>query len=114
MMNHEPTLRAIQSHWPQTLRLYLIGFISCLFLTSLSFSLTAFKFFSTPILIALLVFLAILQAFTQLIYFMHMGKEAKPRWMTLLFYFMVLVLAIIVIGSLWIIYDLDSRTMHPM
>lgn len=113
-MNHEPTLKAIQSHWPQTLRLYLIGFISCLFLTTLSFSLAAFKFFSTPTLMALLVFLAILQAFTQLIYFMHMGKEAKPRWMMLLFYLMVLLLSIVVIGSLWIIYDLDARTMPAM
>ena len=43
-----------------------------------------------------------------------MGQEAKPRWETLIFCFMVLILLIIVIGSLWIMNDLNERVMPEM
>lgn len=113
-MSEERSLKEIQKDWPQTFKLYAIGFIGSLLLTAISFSLTAAKLFSSQILIAVLIFLALVQAFVQLIFFMHMGKEAKPRWMTLVFYFMVLVVAIVVLGSLWIISDLDHRVMPDM
>lgn len=113
-MSHEPDLATIQRHWPQTFKSYLVGFLGSLFLTSLSFWLADRALFARPLLIVSLIFLAVTQAFVQLVYFMHMGQENRPRWMTLLFYFMVLVLAIIVGGSLWIIHDLDQRTMPDM
>ncbi len=113
-MSEERSLTQIQKDWPQTLKLYLTGFIFSVALTALSFSLTTVKFFSLPILIAVLIFLAVTQAFIQLIFFMHMGKEHKPRWMTLVFYFMVMVVVIVVLGSLWIISDLDHRVMPGM
>jgi len=113
-MSEERSLREIQKDWPQTLKLYGIGFCGSLFLTGLSFSLAATHPFPRGILIGVLVFLALMQAIVQLIFFMHMGKEAKPRWMTLVFYFMVLVILIVVLGSLWIISDLDHRVMPAM
>ena len=113
-MSEERSLTEIQKDWPQTLKLYLSGFIGSLLLTGLSFSLAALRLFPTPFLIPILILLAIIQAFVQLIFFMHMGKEAKPRWMTLLFYFMVLVVFIVVLGTLWIMSDLDRRTMPDM
>ncbi|HSX26516.1 MAG TPA: cytochrome o ubiquinol oxidase subunit IV [Chlamydiales bacterium] len=113
-MSEERSLREIQKDWPQTLKLCAIGFIGSLLLTALSFSLTAAKLFSKQILIPILVFLALTQAIVQLIFFMHMGKEAKPRWMMLVFYFMILVIVIVVLGSLWIITDLNHRVMMEM
>lgn len=113
-MSEERSLREIQKDWPQTLRLYIIGFIGSLLLTIASFALAALQLFPRGISIAVLIVLAVTQAAVQLVFFMHMGKEAKPRWMTLVFYFMVLVLAIVVLGSLWIISDLDHRVMPEM
>ena len=113
-MSEELSLQEIQKHWPQTLRLYLSGLFTSLFLTILSFTFAGFKLLREPLLIPLLIFLAVCQAFAQLIFFMHMGKEAKPRWMMVVFYFMVLVLVIVVIGSLWIIADLNHRVMPDM
>lgn len=113
-MSEERSLIEIQNDWPQTRKLYITGFIGSFFLTALSFSLAAMKLFSSRILIAILIFLAIAQAFVQLFFFMHLGKEAKPRWMILVFYFMVLVLLIVVFGSLWIIFDLNKRVMPEM
>jgi cytochrome o ubiquinol oxidase operon protein cyoD len=50
----------------------------------------------------------------QLRFFLHLGQEAKPRWETMIFYFMVLVLLIIALGSLWIMHDLEERVMSNM
>jgi len=55
--------------------------------------------------------LAVIQMFVQLIFFLHLGKENKPRWNTLIFAFMLLVLLIVVLGTLWIMHSLDTRVM---
>jgi cytochrome o ubiquinol oxidase operon protein cyoD len=113
-MSEEISLKGMQKGWPQTLKAYAIGFLGSLLLTALSFSLAALKLFSTQILIIVLVFLALAQAIVQLIYFMHFGKEEHPRWMTLIFWFMVLVILIFVLCTLWIMSDLNHRVMPDM
>lgn len=112
-MSEERSLQEIQKDWPQTLKIYLIGFAGSILLTVVSFALAIAMPFSMKPLIGALIFLAILQAFVQLVCFMHFGKESKPHWMTLVFYFMVLVVLIVALGSIWIIMDLDHRVM-PM
>ena len=110
-MSEEMSLKEMQKGWPQTLKLYAIGFLGSILLTAISFSLAALKLFSTKILILVLVFLALTQAIVQLIFFMHFGTEEHPRWKALIFWFMVLVILIFVLCSLWIISDLNHRVM---
>ena len=62
-------------------------------------------------LIYAIIVLALAQALVQLLFFLHVGQEAKPRWETRAFCFMVLILLIIVIGSLWVMHDLNDRMM---
>jgi len=111
---NEENLETLQRHWPQTLKLYVQGLLGCLILTAASFLFAYFHPFSKPVLIFLLFGLALLQAAVQLVFFMHLGKETKPRWMIFFFYFMFLVLLIVVLGSLWIMHDLDQRVMPEM
>jgi cytochrome o ubiquinol oxidase operon protein cyoD len=66
------------------------------------------------LLVKLLAFCALIQAIVQLRYFLHLGQEAKPRYESLVFYFMAVVLIIITIGSLWIMSDLNARVMSDM
>lgn len=108
------SLREIQKEWHGTFQSYAIGFVSSLLLTATSFFLVSTKLFSEQILVYLLVGLAIIQAIFQLLFFLHLGKEDKPRWESLVFYFMVMVLLIIVLGSLWIMYNLNDRLMSGM
>jgi len=105
-MNHEPSLKTIQSYWHGSYKSYWIGFIGSLILTCISFSLALLK---SPYLPYALSFLALIQAVFQLRFFLHLGQEEKPQWETLIFYFMLLILLIIVLGSLWIMYDLNAR-----
>lgn len=103
-----------KKEWHGTFKSYAIGFIASLLLTSASFFLVLFKSLSGNLLVYSLIALAIAQAIVQLIFFLHVGQEDKPKWETLLFGFTVIVLLIIIIGSLWIMNDLNERTMSTI
>ena len=63
-------------------------------------------------LIVVLLGMAVLQAFIQLILFLHLGREGKPHSNLTVFLFMLLVLLIIVLGSLWIMSNLNYNEMR--
>ena len=111
---HDLILKETKREWHGSLKSYIIGFILCLLLTSLSFYLVYAQFLSGKILIYTLIALAIIQAAVQLLLFLHVGQEAKPPWETIAFCFMIMFLLIIVIGSLWIMNDLNERVMPEM
>lgn len=113
-MHDDLSLKEIQKEWHGTALSYLIGFIFSLLLTFASFILVVTKAISGPYLIYALIGLALVQAIIQVLFFLHVGQEAKPRWETLVFYFMILVLIIIALGSLWVMYDLNNRVMAHM
>ena len=113
-MTNELSLHEMQKKWHGTYKDYAIGFLSSLLLTIVSFSLVISKIISGPMLLYTITALAIAQAIIQLLFFLHVGQEEKPRWETLVFYFMVLVLLIIALGSLWVMNDLNERMMTDM
>ena len=113
-MSADLTLNEIKKEWHGNLRSYLIGFIASFLLTSTSFFLVATDAFSKKTLIYTICGLAFTQAIFQLLFFLHLGKEPKPRWETYIFFFMAFILFIIVIGSLWVMNDLNHRVMPMM
>jgi cytochrome o ubiquinol oxidase subunit IV len=112
MQDHQ--FAQIRKEWHGSLSSYLIGFFLSILLTAASFYLVITRTFSGPLIVLILTGLALLQAIVQLWYFLHLGKESKPHWETLLFLFMVMVILIIALGSLWIMYDLNDRVMSGM
>jgi cytochrome o ubiquinol oxidase operon protein cyoD len=50
--------------------------------------------------------LALIQLFVQLVFFMHLDRESKPRWNNLALVFAAIVVFILVGGSYWIISNL--------
>lgn len=113
-MHKEPDFNEIQKEWHGSLQAYLIGFGASIILTVVAFLVVWMRTTMTrEVVIFTLLGLAAAQATAQVLFFLHVGEEAKPRWETLVFLFTVLVLLIIVAGSLWIMADLDSRVM-PM
>lgn len=113
-MHEELSLKEIKKEWHGTLKSYVIGFTTSIILTAASFSLVAAKLLSKQAAIFTIIALALAQAICQLLFFLHVGQEAKPRWELLVFYFMILVLLIIAIGSIWIMFDLNDRVMMNM
>ena len=98
-----------------TLGLYISGFILSLVFTLTSFGLveahvrSGHARFSHPVLIGATMVLALAQFVAQIYFFLHLGRETKPRWKLLVLGFMVLVVLIVVIGSVWIMYNLNYR-----
>lgn len=111
-MSTELSLYEIKKEWHGSLKAYVIGFFASLLLTIISFLLVISRALSGRLLAGVLVALALVQAVVQLLFFLHVGQEPKPRWETLVFYFMILVLLIVALGSLWIMYDLNDRLME--
>jgi cytochrome o ubiquinol oxidase operon protein cyoD len=86
---------------------YVAGFILSIILTITPFMVVINHLMTGWMLVFTLVGFAISQLMVQLIFFLHLGRESKPRWNILVFLFAVLVVLILVIGSLWIMNNLD-------
>ncbi len=86
---------------------YVVGFILSLAFTLTAYVLVVQRTLSRRILIIAVTILALAQFFTQLLFFLHLGRETKPRWKLLVFLFMTMIVAILVFGSLWIMYNLN-------
>lgn len=102
-----------------TPRGYFIGYLGSILLTLIAFSFvyihvhSPHQTFSHLFLIPLVIVLALVQLTLQLIYFLHVGKSAKPRYNLLALAFAAIVVLILVLGSLWIMYSLNYRMMTP-
>jgi len=89
------------------LRSYVFGFAASLALTFGAYALAVRHSLTRRWLIAALAVLALTQFMVQLVAFLHLGRETRPRWKLLVFGFMVGVVVILVLGSLWIMYNLN-------
>lgn len=96
---------------------YVTGFVWSLLLTLAAFALVQMQLdsggnaYEGKVLIGILAILAIVQLVVQLVFFFHLGREAKPRLNTVSFLFMLMVVGIIGFGSLWIMYNLNYNMM---
>ena len=107
-----PALSAGQkSDMNSSFKSYLTGFIFSVALTLVAYFSVAGHWFKDSVLIALIMFCGVLQFIIQLIYFLHMGREEKPRWNFTVFLSTMGVVFILVAGSLWIMYHLNYNMM---
>ena len=90
---------------------YITGFVASIVLTLIPFWMVMSGAFSTAVTVAGVVLTAVAQLFVQLFFFMHMDTSSKQRWNVLAFLFTVVVVAILVVGSLWIMYHLNYNMM---
>lgn len=86
---------------------YISGFVLSVYLTLMAYLLVIHRSHSVLWTAGLLATLAFIQFMVQLFFFLHLGRETKPRWKLLAFGFMVGVVIILVYGSLWIMNNLD-------
>ena len=113
MTDHSSGVIAQHDEDKRLLRSYVLGFILSILLTLASYVLVSHQLLSTWVLILTIIGLGLVQMAVQLILFLHIGDEPKPRWNLLVLLFMLMVAAILVFGSLWIMYTLEYRSMPP-
>lgn len=87
---------------------YVVGFISSIVLTIVAFMLVMSHELSSFWMITIIVVLAIIQILVQLFFFLHLGRESKPRWNLYVLLSALMVIGIVIGGSLWIMNNLDS------
>ncbi|MEK9196105.1 MAG: cytochrome o ubiquinol oxidase subunit IV [Patescibacteria group bacterium] len=96
-----------------TLRSYVTGFVLSIVLTLLAYIFVYIHIDSGHLdythntLIAILISLALMQFYVQAVFFLHLGRDKGARWNLISFLFMVGVVFSIVVGSLWIMDNLD-------
>ncbi|MDO8335971.1 MAG: cytochrome o ubiquinol oxidase subunit IV [Candidatus Saccharibacteria bacterium] len=106
------------STYKQTRRSYIIGYILSIVFTIAAFTVvglhlsTHHQMPSDQMVMASLMVFAVCQLIVQVIFFLHLGKEPKPRLNLLAFLFMIMVIVIIVFGSLWIMKNLNYHMLH--
>lgn len=90
---------------------YLWGVFLSLALVFAAYFVARLELFSGLLLGIVVSTLGLFQAFIQLVFFLNLTREAKPRWNILVFLFMVTVVLILVVGSLWIMNHLNYNMM---
>lgn len=99
--------------WNFSYKPQFIGFILSLILTIAVYRIAVHYHLMSWILAVTVIGLGIIQAFLQLIFFMHLGLESKPRWNLLFLLYTVFLIVALVGGTMWIMYNLDYNLM-PM
>jgi len=92
---------------------YIIGYVLSITLTFTAFLIVDDRLLSGWGLTLTLIGFATVQLIVQLLFFLHLDREGRPRWNLQAFAFMALVLLIIVLGSLWIMNSLNYHSMSP-
>ncbi len=106
--NNQPTHGSVVS--------YTAGFIISLLLTAIPYFIVVNKLLTGWILDVAIAELAMVQLVVQLVFFLHLGQETKPRWNLLMFVSAVSIIFILVTGSIWIMnhlnYNMSPKQMN--
>lgn len=89
-----------------TVASYTYGFVYSIMLTLAAYLIITQQVLSGVAAMLAIAGLALIQLMVQLLMFLHLGREKKPRWKQLVFVFMLAILLIVVGGSLWIMKHL--------
>jgi len=90
---------------------YTVGFVLSIALTLEAYSLATQHVLVGPRLVYSLAGLAFTQFVVQLVFFLHLAQEAKPRWNLILLLCAAGAIAVLVIGSVWVMYHLNYLMM---
>ena len=95
-----------------TVKSYIVGFILSLLLTIVPFVLVAQHTFSNDALYIVIGLFALAQLIVQLVFFLHLSPKSDALWNLNVFIFTFLVVMILILGTLWIMVNLDYFMMH--
>ena len=88
---------------------YVWGLILSIVLTAIPFGLVMSGELSSGLTLVIILLCAIAQVFVQLVFFLHMNTSSEQIWNTTSAVFIVLIVAIVVLGSIWIMQHLNHN-----
>lgn len=91
---------------------YNTGFILSVILTAIPFGLVMSGAIENPDVAAMVVMgFGAVQIIVHMVYFLHMNRKAQGGWTFLALVFTAILLAITLVGSLWVMYHLNYNLM---
>ena len=90
---------------------YTIGFILSVILTIIPFGMVMAGGIGRGIVMAVIAITAVAQVLVQLVYFLHMNSSSEQRWNVIAFIYTVLCIAVLLVGSVWIMNYLHYNMM---
>jgi cytochrome o ubiquinol oxidase subunit IV len=100
-------------HAHGSVRTYLIGFLLSVVLTAVPFWLVMTGRLDPQTTAITIVALAIVQILVHTVCFLHLNTKAEGGWTLLAYVFTAVLVLIVISGSLWIMYHLNTNMM-PM
>ena len=95
-----------------TFKGYLVGFLLSVVLTAIPFWLVMAKVLPSPRVTAFVILgFAAVKMIVHLIYFLHMNAKVEGGWSMLALVFTVALLVIMMSGSIWVMFHLNSNMM---
>ncbi|SFN37219.1 cytochrome bo3 quinol oxidase subunit 4 [Izhakiella capsodis] len=90
---------------------YIVGFILSIILTAIPFWMVMEGSASHAVIIGVVVICALVQVVVHLIYFLHLNTKSEGGWNMVAMVFASIIILIVVIGSLWIMWNLNYNMM---
>ncbi|MDL2402470.1 cytochrome o ubiquinol oxidase subunit IV [Rhizobium mayense] len=109
-MSH-PSSHAAPGPSHASLKSYVVGFALSLALTGLSFGAVMSGIVPRDSILPAITALAVVQLIVQLVFFLHLGTAPEQRGNTTIFLLTIMLIAIIVSGSLWVIHNANVNMM---
>lgn len=110
-MQEQMNIRPVPAYTGSVLS-YSVGFIGSLICTFAAYAIVAYHLPMPFSALGIVVSLAIIQFVIQLMLFLHIGRHT-PTWRMAALAFAFITVIILVVGSLWIMYNLNLRMMMP-
>ena len=112
-MSHHEVVQSDYGTGQKKLGLYLVGLISCIILTIVAFWAVMADQFSKLEIVTIIFSAACIQFFVQVIFFLRLTTQTEQgKTNVMAFLFTGVILLSIVIGSLWIMWNLNYYTTH--
>ncbi|MFT3859101.1 MAG: cytochrome o ubiquinol oxidase subunit IV [Aquabacterium sp.] len=94
---------------------YLIGFLLSVVLTAIPFWLVMGKVLPSPRVTAFVILaFAAVQMIVHMVYFLHLNAKVEGGWSLLAMVFTVSLVVIMLSGSIWVLYHLNTNMMPSM
>ncbi|ADP11784.1 MULTISPECIES: cytochrome o ubiquinol oxidase subunit IV [Erwinia] len=90
---------------------YMIGFILSIILTGIPFWMVMDGGASKATILTVVLVCAVVQVLVHLVYFLHLDSKSEGGWNLIAIVFAALIILIVVVGSLWIMWNLNYNMM---
>ena len=94
---------------------YIKGFVLSVILTAIPFGIVMSGGFESRTLTAIVVVgFAAVQMIVHMVYFLHMNSQSEEGWIMLATIFTIIVVVIMLAGSLWVMFHMNTNMMPQM